>query len=435
MLSELEVTDASNSIAYSLLAISFLAALINYVYEGPSIVYAVSFGGALISAFDLGLTYSITRSWRTSFSLSIKSVMIREGREVGLSLGIESPAIHFIQVTSVQAVTDDGLSIKFHNIKELENSLIAEGSLKGYIGEHELSHIFLRTSIIGGLSTIIWRLKLHKAVKISPSLRYYSGLPAYIRRQAITGYVRSSRPGRGTQFLWIREYRPGDELRRMDWKSTARLRKPVIKVFESESLEKVFVAAALPDNFFIGEKPAFPHVAEELFKLVSSLIKTGYKVLILIATEDTYYVRGPLTGSEGIGSLASMLSGIRWPPRPNFYSSVTRVLPWLIGRVIPMLRGGSNALVIISPQSPNDIPAVGRVNSMLKSFTNHYLIYLTSPELIRLSKGELVLGDLINAKNELLLFNEVIKEVPKAKVLKLLRAENLLTDLLSASLT
>jgi len=435
MLSELEATGASNSIAYILLSISFLTAFINYVYEGPSIIYAISFGGALISAFDLGLTYSIIRSWRINFSLWIKSLVIREGKEVSLSLSIESPAIRFIQVISIETITDDGLRIRFHKIKELGNSLLAEGTLKGYVGEHEFSYIILRSSVIGGLSTIVWRLKLHEQIRISPSLRYYRGLPAYVRKQPITGYVRSSRPGRGTQFLWIREYRPGDELRRMDWKSTARLRKPIIKVFESESLEKVFVVAALPDNFFTGERPAFPYIAEELFKLTSSLIKTGYKVLILMATEDTYYVRGPLTGSEGIGYLASMLSSIRWPTRPNVYSSVTRVLPWLIGRIASVLRGGVNALIILSPQSPNDTPAISRVNTMLKSFTNHYSIYMTSPGLIRLSKGELVTGDLINVKNDLLLFNDVVKEVPKARVLKLFRAENLLTDLLGASLT
>ncbi len=435
MLSKLEAVDASNSMAYMLLTLSLLATFINYIFSGSMIFNALAMIGVLISAFNIGLTYSITRSWSSNSYLMINKVIIREGRKVDASLRIESPLFHLIQTVSINAITDDGLSIKFSTLRESGNSLTASGQLKGYVGEHELSHVVLRTLLIGGLSSISWRLRLHKSIKISPSLRYYRGLPAYVRRQAITGYVRSSSPGRGTEFLWIREYRPGDELRRVDWKSTARMQKPVIKVFESESLEKVFVFAALPDNFFTGERPAFPYVAEELFKLMTSLIGIGYKVLGLIATEDTYYIRGPLTGSEGLGSLASMISQIRWPTRPAIYSSVTRVLPWLIGELTPMFRGGCNALVIASPQSLNDVAALERVNSMLKAFMNHYVIYLTSPGLIRLSRGEMVSGDLINVKNELFLFKDVVKEISRARVLKFFKGENLLADLLSASLT
>jgi len=435
MQSELEAIEASNSIAYGLLIISILASFANYVYSGPAIIYAIALGGALISAFDIGLTYSLTRPWRSSLSLRIRPSVIREGEYADISLRIESPVLIFLQVIRIKALTDNGLTVEFQGFKGLGNSLVAEGTLKGYVGSHEICHVVLRTSLIGGLSTLKWRLRINRLVRITPSLRYYRGMSTHTQRNVLVGYVSSLRPGQGTQPLWIREYSPGDELRRVDWKSTARLRKYVVKVFESESFEKVLIAAALTDDFFVSERPAFPHVAEELLRLSSLLIRSGFRVLALIITEDKYYVGAPSSGSEGLGILTSLLSSIGWPTRPNPHSSVTRLLPWLIGRLAPMLRGGCNTLVITSPQSLNDIPALGRVNSALKALTNNYLIYLTSPELIRLLRGELVPGDLVKIRNKLLIFNEVIKVVPHVKILKSLGVEDLLADLLHSLIT
>lgn len=45
----------------------------------------------------------------------------------------------------------------------------------------------------------------------------------------------SRRAGVGLQHLDHRDYQPGDELRHMDWRQTARLRRPIVRRFESEA--------------------------------------------------------------------------------------------------------------------------------------------------------------------------------------------------------
>lgn len=60
-----------------------------------------------------------------------------------------------------------------------------------------------------------------------------------VAQSAVEGYRagvhRSARRGSSTEFALHREYVPGDELRRLDWKVAARLDRLVVKEFEEES--------------------------------------------------------------------------------------------------------------------------------------------------------------------------------------------------------
>jgi len=48
------------------------------------------------------------------------------------------------------------------------------------------------------------------------------------------GVRRLHRRGAGAEFHQLREYRHGDELRRIDWKATSRLRKPIAREYQDE---------------------------------------------------------------------------------------------------------------------------------------------------------------------------------------------------------
>lgn len=55
-----------------------------------------------------------------------------------------------------------------------------------------------------------------------------------LSRNIFAGEYHSAFKGRGMAFAEVREYQPGDDVRFIDWKVTARLNHPYIKVFEEE---------------------------------------------------------------------------------------------------------------------------------------------------------------------------------------------------------
>jgi uncharacterized protein (DUF58 family) len=59
------------------------------------------------------------------------------------------------------------------------------------------------------------------------------------RREALLGIHRRRRRGEGQDFLQLREYRIGDSLRQIDWKATARLRKPITREYQEERQQTV----------------------------------------------------------------------------------------------------------------------------------------------------------------------------------------------------
>lgn len=59
------------------------------------------------------------------------------------------------------------------------------------------------------------------------------------RQETLLGIHRRRRRGEGRDFLQLREYRIGDSLRQIDWKATARLRKPIAREYQEERQQTV----------------------------------------------------------------------------------------------------------------------------------------------------------------------------------------------------
>lgn len=59
------------------------------------------------------------------------------------------------------------------------------------------------------------------------------------RRETLLGIHRRRRRGDGQTFLHLREYRIGDSLRQIDWKATARMRKPIARDYQDERNQTV----------------------------------------------------------------------------------------------------------------------------------------------------------------------------------------------------
>jgi len=76
----------------------------------------------------------------------------------------------------------------------------------------------------------------------------------------ISGLHLSKMRGRGIDFEEFRPYQPGDDIRLIDWRVTARTSKPFTKVFREERERPVIIAVDQTHNMYFGSKVAFKSV-------------------------------------------------------------------------------------------------------------------------------------------------------------------------------
>ena len=82
--------------------------------------------------------------------------------------------------------------------------------------------------------------------------------------------------GEGYDFIELREYMPGDDIRHIDWNITAKLQKPYIKIFREERELNVVIASMLNGSVYFGSKRFKQDVIAEISAMLSfSTIKNG----------------------------------------------------------------------------------------------------------------------------------------------------------------
>ena len=84
----------------------------------------------------------------------------------------------------------------------------------------------------------------------------------------LSGRYASRLRGRGLNFEEIRRYLPGDDVRTMDWKVTARTRSPHVRVYTEEKDRAVLLIVDQRINMFFGTRDKLKSVtAAELAAL------------------------------------------------------------------------------------------------------------------------------------------------------------------------
>ena len=93
--------------------------------------------------------------------------------------------------------------------------------------------------------------------------------------------------GEGYDFIELREYMAGDDIRHIDWNITAKLQKPFIKIFREERELNVVVASVLNGSVHFGAKKFKQEVIAEVVALLSfSTIKNGDLLSSYIFTNE-----------------------------------------------------------------------------------------------------------------------------------------------------
>lgn len=109
---------------------------------------------------------------------------------------------------------------------------------------------------------------LDDLIRIQFKARNFSFLPQQPVSSILSGRYASRLRGRGLNFEEIRRYLPGDDIRTMDWKVTARTRSPHVRVYTEEKDRAVVLIVDQRINMFFGTRDKLKSVtAAELAAL------------------------------------------------------------------------------------------------------------------------------------------------------------------------
>lgn len=136
-------------------------------------------------------------------------------------------------------------------------------------------------------------------------IRLGSAQPA---RSIITGVHASRFRGRGMDYLESRDYQPGDDIRSMDWRVTARTDRPHVKLYQEERERPVVVMADFGPGMFFATRGAFKSViAARVAALIGwAAIQHGDRIGALLFN-GTHRELRPLGGQRGVMRLVREL--------------------------------------------------------------------------------------------------------------------------------
>ena len=124
------------------------------------------------------------------------------------------------------------------------------------------------------------------------------------------GEKASKARGRGMDFAEVRAYQPGDDVRSIDWRVTARRNKPHTKVFEEEKERPTLIMVDQTRPMFFGSKARLKSVAaaEIGARLAWQSLANNDRVGGIVAADTGLAVHRPLRNARAVARLLNDLA-------------------------------------------------------------------------------------------------------------------------------
>lgn len=140
-------------------------------------------------------------------------------------------------------------------------------------------------------------------------------LPLHRQKKVLneqSGNHSSTRRGRGIDFSEVREYQPGDDIRAMDWRVTARTGTAHIKVFREERERPVMIVCDLRASMYFGTRRALKSVvAADIAALFAwSAMANGDRVGGLLFNDEIEKDLRPHSGRKPLMAFLHQLGNI-----------------------------------------------------------------------------------------------------------------------------
>ncbi len=209
-------------------------------------------------------------------------------------------------------------------------------------GEYVVGPLRVRSFDSLGLGIEDAVVHLESSVAVAPTLedlRRASLVPR--RTRPWFGQVPSRRLGIGTSFWGIRDYEPGDEVRRINWKATARLDRPLTNEYEGDRSGDVVIVLDARRESFVGTPSHNPveHGVRAALGIAEHVLASRNRVGLVVQRNVLDRVM-PAFGKKQLYRILDALIHVRtggdWP-----FSHVA----WVLSRYFPR----DAHVVLISP--------------------------------------------------------------------------------------
>ncbi len=119
---------------------------------------------------------------------------------------------------------------------------------------------------------------------------------------SFVGEYRSTFKGTGMEFVDVREYLPGDDVRAIDWKVTARMGRPYVKKFVEERELTVILCVDASGSGYFGTRARFKleQAAQVAATLAFSAVTNNDKVGLLFFTDRVERFVPPRKGRQHV---------------------------------------------------------------------------------------------------------------------------------------
>ncbi len=163
---------------------------------------------------------------------------------------------------------------------------------------------------------------------------------------SMAGAYRSRFRGRGMDFLESRNYQPGDDIRNMDWRVTARTGRPHTKVFQEERERPVLVVLDASPSLYFGTRRVLKSVAAgQIAAAVAwSTVRRGDRIGGFFFAPGRHRELRPAGGRRGAMRMIQGL--VDWLQPEQDWAEAPEPLSSALARVRHTVRPGSLVIII-----------------------------------------------------------------------------------------
>lgn len=162
---------------------------------------------------------------------------------------------------------------------------------------------------------------------------------------SLAGAYRSRFRGRGVDFVESRNYLPGDDIRNMDWRVTARTGRAHTKIFQEERERPVLVAVDISQSLYFGTRSKLKSVAagEMAAAVAWASVRRGDRIGAFLFTAEDHRELRPTGGRRGAMRVIQGLVDWLDPDKPH---QGFKPLSVSLERIRHAVRPGSLVLII-----------------------------------------------------------------------------------------